>query len=120
MHLAIKKNLVVFNLVDFCNSPNCQNKFYTKFSSYTVYNYVCMDVCVFVFVYACVVHMHTHTYLLLITIYLLLAIKPLDVGDEFTILTCTNKYTYCEKQVDIFPCLKTLRLYVKLIYSMAI
>jgi len=37
MHWAIKKNLVVFNLVDFCNSPNRQNKFYTKFSSYTVY-----------------------------------------------------------------------------------
>jgi len=36
MHWAIKKNLVVFNLVDFCNLPNHQNKFYTKFSSYTV------------------------------------------------------------------------------------
>jgi len=36
MQWEIKKNLVVFNLVDFCNSPNCQNKFCTKFSSYTV------------------------------------------------------------------------------------
>ena len=27
---------MVFNLADFCNSPNCQNKFYTKFSSYMV------------------------------------------------------------------------------------
>jgi len=31
---------VVFNLADFCNSPNCQNKFYTKFSSYTVSIYI--------------------------------------------------------------------------------
>jgi len=31
-----KKNLAVFNLADFCNFPNHQNKFYTKFSSYTV------------------------------------------------------------------------------------
>jgi len=36
IHRAIKKNLSVFNLIDFHNSPNCQNKFYTKFSSYTV------------------------------------------------------------------------------------
>jgi len=32
-----KENLVVFNLADFCNSPNCKNKFYAKFSSYTAY-----------------------------------------------------------------------------------
>jgi len=31
-----KENLAMFNLVDFCNSPNRQNKFRTKFSSYTV------------------------------------------------------------------------------------
>jgi len=37
-HWVIKKNLVVFNLADFHNSPNHQNKFYAKFSSYTVYN----------------------------------------------------------------------------------
>ena len=30
-------NLVVFNLADFHNSPNRQNKFYAKFSSYMVY-----------------------------------------------------------------------------------
>jgi len=36
MHWTIKKNLVVFNLADFCNLPNCKNKFYAKFSSYTV------------------------------------------------------------------------------------
>jgi len=30
------ENLVAFNLVDFCNLPNCQNKFYAKFLSYTV------------------------------------------------------------------------------------
>jgi len=34
------KNLVAFNLADFCNFPNCQNKLYTKFSSYTVYSSV--------------------------------------------------------------------------------
>jgi len=32
-----KENLVVFNLADFCNSPNHQNKFHAKFSSYTVF-----------------------------------------------------------------------------------
>jgi len=31
-----KENLVIFNLADFCNLPNCQNKFYAKFSSCTV------------------------------------------------------------------------------------
>jgi len=31
-----KDNLAVFNLADFCNLPKCQNKFYTKFSSYMV------------------------------------------------------------------------------------
>jgi len=31
-----KENLGVFNLADFCNSPNCQNKLHSKFSSYTV------------------------------------------------------------------------------------
>jgi len=31
-----KENLVVFNLADFCNLPNCQKELYTKFSSYTV------------------------------------------------------------------------------------
>jgi len=31
-----KDNLAEFNLADFCNSPNRQNKFYAKFSSYTV------------------------------------------------------------------------------------
>ena len=37
MHWAIKKeDLVVFNLADFRNLPNRQNKFYTKFSSYPV------------------------------------------------------------------------------------
>jgi len=30
------ENLAVFNLEDFHNSPTCQNKFHTKFSSYTV------------------------------------------------------------------------------------
>jgi len=30
-----RENLVVFNLADFRNLPNCLNKFYTKFSSYT-------------------------------------------------------------------------------------
>ena len=35
--LGNKENLAVFNLVDFCNSPNRQNKFYTKFKSYTVF-----------------------------------------------------------------------------------
>jgi len=34
-----KENLAVFNLADFHNSPNCQNKFYAKFSSYTVFEY---------------------------------------------------------------------------------
>jgi len=34
-----KENLAVFNLADFHDSPNRQNKFYTKFSSYMVYNY---------------------------------------------------------------------------------
>jgi len=37
MHWAVKKEkLVVFNLVDLHSLPNCQNKFYAKFSSYTV------------------------------------------------------------------------------------
>jgi len=31
-----KDNLAEFNLADFRNSPNRQNKFYAKFSSYTV------------------------------------------------------------------------------------
>jgi len=31
-----KLNFVVFNLADFRNSPNCQNKFHPKFSFYTV------------------------------------------------------------------------------------
>jgi len=31
-----KEGLVVFNMADFHNSPNRQNKFYAKFSSYTV------------------------------------------------------------------------------------
>jgi len=35
----MKENLVVFNLVDFHNLPNRQNKFYAKFSSYTVVQY---------------------------------------------------------------------------------
>jgi len=30
------ENLAVFNLADFRNLPNCQNKFYTKYSSHTV------------------------------------------------------------------------------------
>jgi len=34
--LGKKKNLTVFNLVDFHNSPNRQHKFYVKFSSYMV------------------------------------------------------------------------------------
>jgi len=34
-------NLSVFNLADFCNSPNHQNKFYTKFSSCMVHTYIC-------------------------------------------------------------------------------
>jgi len=38
--LGLKKNLAEFNLVDFHNSPNRQNKFYTKFSSYTVYGVI--------------------------------------------------------------------------------
>jgi len=32
-----KENLVEFNLADFCNSPNRQNKFFAKFSSYMIY-----------------------------------------------------------------------------------
>jgi len=32
-----EENLVVFNLADFRNLPNYQNKFYTKFSSYTIF-----------------------------------------------------------------------------------
>jgi len=32
-----KDNLAEFNLADFRNSSNRQNKFYAKFSSYTVY-----------------------------------------------------------------------------------
>jgi len=32
------ENLAVFNLVDFCNSPNHQNKFYAKFSFYIYFN----------------------------------------------------------------------------------
>ena len=32
-----KENLAAFNLADFHNLPNRQNKFYAKFSSYTVY-----------------------------------------------------------------------------------
>jgi len=35
--LGNKKSFEVFNLVDFCNSPNQQNKFYAKFSSCTVF-----------------------------------------------------------------------------------
>jgi len=31
-----KENLAVFNLADFRNLPNRQNKFYAKFSSYMV------------------------------------------------------------------------------------
>jgi len=31
-----KENLAEFNLADFPNLPNHQNKFYAKFSSYTV------------------------------------------------------------------------------------
>jgi len=38
IHWAIKKSLAVFNLADFCNLPYRQNKFYTKFSSYTEYH----------------------------------------------------------------------------------
>jgi len=41
-----KENLVEFNLADFCNSPNRQNKFYAKFSSYMVFNYACLQVLV--------------------------------------------------------------------------
>jgi len=33
-----KENIAVFNLADFHNSPNRQNKVYAKFSSYTVPN----------------------------------------------------------------------------------
>jgi len=33
-----KENLAVFNLVDFHDLPNCQNKFNVKFSSYMVFN----------------------------------------------------------------------------------
>jgi len=36
MHWVIKKNLAEFNLADFRNLPNYQNKFYAKFLSYTV------------------------------------------------------------------------------------
>jgi len=32
----IEENLVVSNVVDLVDSPNCQNKFHTKFSSYMV------------------------------------------------------------------------------------
>jgi len=34
-----KENLAVFNLADFHNSPNRQNKFYAKFSFYSPYYY---------------------------------------------------------------------------------
>jgi len=37
--LGNKKSLAVFNLVDSHNSPNSQNKFYAKFSSYMAYCY---------------------------------------------------------------------------------
>jgi len=37
MNWAIKENLAVFNLVDFCSLLNLKNKFYAKFSCYTVY-----------------------------------------------------------------------------------
>jgi len=36
LHALGKKILAVINLADFCNSPNHQNKFYAKFSSYMV------------------------------------------------------------------------------------
>jgi len=39
MHWTIKDNLTVFNLADFHNLSNHQNKFYTKFSSYTVFTF---------------------------------------------------------------------------------
>jgi len=34
--LGNKKEKAEFNLADFRNSPNCQNRFYAKFSSYMV------------------------------------------------------------------------------------
>jgi len=37
-----KDNLAEFNLADFRNSPNRQNKFYIKFSSYAVLLYICI------------------------------------------------------------------------------
>jgi len=37
MHWVIKK---VFNLANFCNLPNHQNKFYAKFSSYVVIKFM--------------------------------------------------------------------------------
>jgi len=41
-----KENLAEFNLADFCNLPNRQNKFYAKFSSYTVVfeKFILMDI----------------------------------------------------------------------------
>jgi len=36
LHALGNKKLAVFNLADFHNLPNHQNKFYAKFSSYTV------------------------------------------------------------------------------------
>jgi len=44
-----KENLAEFNLADFCNSPNHQNKFYAKFSSYTVLSYTDF----YLYVYMC-------------------------------------------------------------------
>jgi len=54
-----KENLAEFNLVDFRNSPNRQNKFYVKFSSYTLCNITYTDV--HMCIYTCT-HIYVHTY----------------------------------------------------------
>jgi len=62
-----KENLAVFNLADFCNSPNHQNKFYAKFSSYMVviYNVTSFNL----YHYQLLYHLQEHYLMLLILCY---------------------------------------------------
>jgi len=39
LYFTCIESLAVFNLADFRNSPNCQNKFHAKFSSYMVHTH---------------------------------------------------------------------------------
>jgi len=57
----LKKNLVAFNLVDFHNPPNRQNKFYAKFSSYMVYIHTCIHVYIHTYIYT-YIHTYIRTY----------------------------------------------------------